>query len=358
MDVGDDGLLRSIFGDDRGAGATANPGEPAPSNSNSTADLAPGPPPETRGVAVAVAAQPSSIASIANVQGVSLAGDSTDAAAAAAAPSVDTSNVARPFYENGAHIHRETLRLFKKGTMFDSDKHADKEGRDFAAANNFGVRKMGRNKIACSRAATSTSRKKDDGELVLIKTETSLVTNCKWGYTYSKRKELDGKVEILTVEPYHNHDCNANFAAVSARRSGKAVAGAISSITNILAPFLVGGKKIEANKVRWTIKPYLSDDVVLDSKMIDNIMRSVHTQISLGNYTLPPPIQTDAMRAFTTVDIKSENCKTVLSELIANTDELSPVEVTKGAAAKGQRRRQGIDARGEARVIMNAPPRV
>ena len=149
---------------------------------------------------MAVAAQPSSIASVANVQGVSLAGDSTNAAPAAAAPSVDTSNVARPFYENGAHIHHETLRLFKKGTMFDSDKLADKEGRDFSAANNFAVRKMGRNKIECSRAATSNSRKKDEGKMVLQREETSLVTNCKWGYTYSTRKELNGKVEILTVE--------------------------------------------------------------------------------------------------------------------------------------------------------------
>ena len=324
---GDDGLLRSIFGDDGGAGATANPDEPAvpvggaPSNSNSTAALvAPGPPPETREVAVAVAAQPSSIASVANVQGVSLAGGSTDAAPAAEAPSVNTSNVARPFYENGAHIHRETLRLFKKGTMFDSDKLADKEGRDFSAANNFGVRKMGRNKIECSRAATSNSRKKDEGKMVLQREETSLVTNCKWGYTYSTRKELNGKVEILTVEPYHNHDCNANFAAVSVRRSGKAVGGALSSITQILAPYIVPGQKIPVNTVRWTIKPYLSQDVVLDSQMIDNIMRSVNSQISQGKYTLPPPIQTDAMRAFTSVDIESTNCKTVLTELIANTD--------------------------------------
>lgn len=324
---GEDDIMRAILGPDGGSGASADPGETGPFPSNSTADLALGPPPaearEAAVVAVAAAAQPISNAPIANEQSTaSLAGA---ASIVAPASSVGTSHVARPFYENGAHIHNETLRILAVGKLFDSEQDAIQAGRDLGAVNKFSVRKMGKNKVECSRAATGNSRKKDAGKVVPRKAETSLVSNCPWGYSWhddswSKRKELKGKVQIVKVEPYHNHDCNANTAAVSARRSGKAVSAALSSITQVLAPQILSGRKIPVNLVRWTIKPYLSPDVVLDTKSVSNIMRAVNAQITKGNYTLPTPIQTDAMRAFTTVDIKSENCKTVLTELIANTD--------------------------------------
>ena len=50
-------------------------------------------------------------------------------------------------------------------------------------------------------------------------------------------------------------------------------------------------------------------------------MRGVRAQIASGNYTSPPPIiDVDVMRAFTAVDITSENCGKVLEELISNTN--------------------------------------
>ena len=53
-------------------------------------------------------------------------------------------------------------------------------------------------------------------------------------------------------------------------------------------------------------------------------MRGVKAQIEKGNYDAPPPfIDVDVMKAFTTVDIISENCAKGLSELNSNSNGAS-----------------------------------
>ena len=50
-------------------------------------------------------------------------------------------------------------------------------------------------------------------------------------------------------------------------------------------------------------------------------MHAVRAQIESRNYTAPPLIvDADVMRAFTTVDITSDNCGKVLDELISNSN--------------------------------------
>ena len=134
-------------------------------------------------------------------------------------------------------------------------------------------------------------------------------------------KKLLPKVQIIEVDPKHNHGCDIAGAIVSHKLSGNPVKTAISQVTQLLAPLLASKKPLPCNLIRWTIKPHISKGIVLDSKAIANIMRGVMFQIEKGNYTVPPPtIDIDVMAAFTTVDITSENCSKVLDELISNSD--------------------------------------
>ena len=65
-------------------------------------------------------------------------------------------------------------------------------------------------------------------------------------------------------------------------------------------------------------------------------MRGVHAQIQKGNYTAPPPsIDIDVMQAFTTVDIASENCAQVLSELMSNNTDRDANDNTASAGIGG-----------------------
>ena len=128
-------------------------------------------------------------------------------------------------------------------------------------------------------------------------------------------------MKIVDVQAEHNHECNISGAVSAFKLSGMAASEAISQVTHVLAPLIASKKPLPCNLIRWTIKPHISKGVVLDSTAILNIMRGVHAQISKGNYIAPPPIiDIDVMKAFTTVDITSENCSQVLSDLISNSN--------------------------------------
>lgn len=228
--------------------------------------------------------------------------------------------VEAPYFENGEAIQKETASTFSVGTVFDSKIAVYEAGVVISNRYLFTVRKKGRNTVVCSRATTSASQKKEAGELVLKKKDTSLVTNCPYGYSWSEAKALEGKVKILRCNGYHNHDCNVNSAAASQRKSGHMVSQAKSTVTQILAPYILSKRPLPCNLIRWTIMPYVAKGVVLNSKTIGNIMTAVKTEINKGRYILPPPIQHDAMAALTEHDITSENCAVVLKDLIANSD--------------------------------------
>ena len=117
----------------------------------------------------------------------------------------------------------------------------------------------------------------------------------------------------------HNHPCDVSTAVVSKKKSGKAVACAISQLTDILAPWLVNNKKIQCNVIRRTIRPYCATDVTLTDQNIRSILRGVARQMSTGNYKAPQPIiGRNELQSFTSIDISSKNCGQVLDDLLSN----------------------------------------
>jgi hypothetical protein len=68
---------------------------------------------------------------------------------------------------------------------------------------------------------------------------------------------------------------------------------------------------------------YCSSDLVLDFQSIANIVRDVKEDIAQGRVTNPCPLiasRSDDLLGFSPIDITSENCAKVLSDLIANTN--------------------------------------
>jgi len=93
----------------------------------------------------------------------------------------------------------------------------------------------------------------------------------------------------------------------------------ISQVTEILAPLIRSGKKIECNLLRHTLSPYISSEVILDDVAIRSILRGVCREMQAGNYKAPEPIiGANELKAFTSVDISSMNCGKVLDELLSN----------------------------------------
>lgn len=218
-------------------------------------------------------------------------------------------------------IAADTSEKFKVGDIYESADALLGVAKTFCKSRYFTVRKATKNTILCSRASNWNSKQKEAGKLVPKKQESALACDCKWMIKFSNKKEILPKVTISEVYPIHNHPCNIASAVVSYKKSGKSVEEAISQVTQILAPLILSKKPLPCNLVRWTIKPHISPGVVLESKTIGNIMRGVNAQIKSGNFTAPPPIiDLDVMRAFTTVDITSENCSKVLQELVSNSN--------------------------------------
>ena len=232
-------------------------------------------------------------------------------------------------YENGAHIIKRMRVEFPTGKAFDSKEDFEQAVRTFADTEQFTVRKEGRNAIVCSRAANTSSRKKREGKLTLQKKDTQLSCNCPYGIWWSQKGCVKPTVKVGRIYPYHNHDCNLNSAAASKRKSGLQAASTIQQVTQVLAPYIRSQRPLPCNLIRWTIKPYIASNVVLDSKTIGNIMRSVRVEMDKGNYNIPMPINSDAMSAFTSHDITSSNCAKVLKDLIANSDGESTWIVTR-----------------------------
>jgi hypothetical protein len=112
---------------------------------------------------------------------------------------------------------------------YDSEDIIVKEVRDFVTKHCFHASKRERCKMRCSMAANSHSKKKAAGEIVLQKTETSLVTDCPWFIKWSPGKTT----EITGVNTQHNHPLN--ICVMSKKKARKAVQSAISQVTEILA---------------------------------------------------------------------------------------------------------------------------
>ena len=222
---------------------------------------------------------------------------------------------------NIANVAAKTASAFTVDSIWDSADHLVKIAQDFAQDNLFKARKEARNMIVCSRASNHNSKKKNDGKRVAFKSECAISCACPWMLKFSNSKYLLPRVKITAVHAEHNHECNISGIVSAFKLSGDAHKMAIAQVTHVLAPLIATKKPLPCNLIRWTIKPYISKGVVLNSAAILNIMRGVHAQIRKGNYTAPPPsIDIDVMQAFTTVDITSENCSQVLSELISNSN--------------------------------------
>lgn len=208
-----------------------------------------------------------------------------------------------------------TAEQFQVGMCYDSEDIIVKEVRAFAAKYYFKAGKIERCFMRCSRAANSHSKKKAAGEIVLQKKETSLVTDCPWFVKWSTGK----KTEITGVNTQHNHPLDVPSVVMSQKKAGTSVQSAISQVTEILAPLIRSGKKIECNLLRHTISPYISSGVILDDVAIRSILRGVCREMQAGNYKAPEPIiGANELKAFTSVDISSMNCGKVLDELLAN----------------------------------------
>ena len=231
-------------------------------------------------------------------------------------------------YENVEHIAQKTTETFPMNTQ-KPEQELINDIKEFAANNCFKARIDGRQGMVCSRSATTSSRKKESGTIVCQRAETSIVSNCEWGVGWSKKKEFFPNVCITSVNPYHNHDCNVGAAAVSQRKSGTSTSQAITTITQVLAPFILSKRALPCNIIRHTIKPYVSRDIFLDTQTIANMMQSAKVEIERGNYTIPPIINSDGMKAFTSSDITSATCGSVLKDLIANCDASTTWIVTK-----------------------------
>ena len=193
-----------------------------------------------------------------------------------------------------------TAEQFQVGMCYDSEDIIVKEVRAFAAKYYFKAGKRERCFMRCSRAANSHSKKKAAGEIVLQKKETSLVTDCPWFVKWSTGK----KTEITGVNTQHNHPLDVPSVVMSQKKAGTSVQPAISQVTEILAPLIRSGKKIECNLLRHTISPYISSGVILDDVAIRSILRGVCREMQAGNYKAPEPIiGANELKAFTSVDI-------------------------------------------------------
>ena len=84
----------------------------------------------------------------------------------------------RPLYENGATILRETGELFPVGKVFQDEATFLEEATKFKQRHNFNWRKESKNRIVCSRAANTNSKKKEAGKIVLQKASSSNCSNC------------------------------------------------------------------------------------------------------------------------------------------------------------------------------------
>ena len=142
-----------------------------------------------------------------------------------------------------------------------------------------------------------------------------MVTDCPWFIKRSSGKTT----QITGVNTQHNHPLDVASCVMSKKKAGKAVQSAISQVTEILAPLIRSGKKIECNLLRHTISPYISSEVILDDVAIRSILRGVCREMQAGNYKAPEPIiGANELKAFTSVDISSMNCGKVLDELLSN----------------------------------------
>lgn len=217
-----------------------------------------------------------------------------------------------------SEVKLATELKFKKGVEWNEDSLI-KELTDFAHSFHFKLRKSKGREMLCSKASTSHSKKIAKGDLHLTRKGCSQVTNCPWKVRWNRTKKLP-LVDIMEVVSEHNHDCDIALAVVSQRLSGKSVKNAVDAVYDALAPLLASGKPVKYNLIRSTIKPYVAPGVELHSKVIENIVRSVKKRMTTANYMIPHTISADEMKAFTSVDIASENCGAVLRDLIAYTD--------------------------------------
>ena len=235
-----------------------------------------------------------------------------------------TSSESKPssnaYLESIERIRKDTLAKFKVGSVYKKAALVE-EIREFARVHDFSVRLEGRNGMVCSRAANTHSKLKEQGKKELTKKESSLCSNCLYNIHWATSKELGrDHVRIDRVDATHNHDCNEGSYNVSLRKSGHSIRNSIKILTQVLAPYMVSGRPIPCNVLRWTIKPYVTSDVHLCSQTIANIIRAVKVQMDKGLHTLPKQINQDEMRLFTSYDLTSETCGIVLKELITNSD--------------------------------------
>ena len=221
--------------------------------------------------------------------------------------------------KSAEEVSQLTLERFPIGYQRDNKKQLKEDAASFAKVNCFSVREEGRNKLVCTLANTSHEMNVASGKYQLStdRARSTQCTNCDWHLHYSNRNK---KVTIDRINSMHNHPLTASGLVISERKSGRAVSEAIRSCTDAIAPIILSREPFKCNLIRRIIKDRLHSSIVLDAETVGTIVRGVKHQIHIGNYTVPPTINVDVMQAFTSVDIASDNAKTVLEDLVRNAD--------------------------------------
>ena len=231
--------------------------------------------------------------------------------------SITQNNDARQ--KSAEEVSQLTQQHFELGFSRQGKEEMKDAVSDFARTCYFQVRWEGKQKLVCSKANSSYEKALISGkrELQTDRKRSTIATGC----GYFMHVSLKGNVVTIdNMCSMHNHSCTASNLIVAEKKSGRSVAAAIRSCTDVLAPIIMSRQPYELNLMRGIIRMRLHRSIVLDTDTVGSIITGVKEQIELGNYTPPPVIDADVMEAFTTTDFASINADALLKDVLRNPD--------------------------------------
>ena len=212
-------------------------------------------------------------------------------------------------------ISIKTITCYHIGREFKSREELYKDLFQFSVTNGFHIRKESRNKFLCSQSKTTHSNKKLQG-LTIKRKDSAIASNCPFCIVHTVSKNTSA-VKIKHVVADHNHPTNVSNVLASRRKSGISGREAVTETTNLLAPILSTGQKVNCNLVRKIIQPHVCPTVVLDATRVINIVRGVKKNMkdNIYNGTIMDEKSLSIFDKFSSSEASADNCREVLDNL-------------------------------------------
>ena len=165
------------------------------------------------------------------------------------------------------------------------------------------------------------SNKKLQG-LTIKRKDSAIASNCPFCIVHTVSKNTSA-VKIKHVVADHNHPTNVSNVLVSRRKSGISGREAVTETTNLLAPILSTGQKVNCNLVRKIIQPHVCPTVVLDATRVINIVRGVKKNMkdNIYNGTIMDEKSLSIFDKFSSSEASADNCREVLDNLKSDNEK-------------------------------------